>query len=217
MTRVLVVDNYDSFVYNLVHYLGQLGAECVVRRNDAVTVDEVAGPRVDGVLAVARTGHPEAAGVSVEMVRTCAAPGCRCSGCAWGIRRSGSRTARPYAGLRNCCTARPRWSTTRAPACSRICRIRSPRPATTRWRSTRHTLPPELEATAHTPSGVLMARPAPRPAGRRRAVPSRVGADRRWPPLLANWLVECGDEARLTGWRVGSEWSVGQASRAAAL
>ena len=36
MTRVLVVDNYDSFVYNLVHYLAQLGAECVVRRNDEV-------------------------------------------------------------------------------------------------------------------------------------------------------------------------------------
>ena len=47
---VLVVDNFDSFVYNLVQYLGQLDVECVVRRNDAVTVDEVAracltGPR----------------------------------------------------------------------------------------------------------------------------------------------------------------------------
>ena len=39
--RILVLDNYDSFVFNLVQYLGQLGAECVVRRNDEITVDEV--------------------------------------------------------------------------------------------------------------------------------------------------------------------------------
>ena len=43
--RVLVIDNYDSFVYNLVQYLGQLGAECVVRRNDEISVDDIAGHR----------------------------------------------------------------------------------------------------------------------------------------------------------------------------
>ena len=48
MTRVLVVDNYDSFVFNLVQYLGQLGAECVVRRNDEAGATDLRG--VDGVL-----------------------------------------------------------------------------------------------------------------------------------------------------------------------
>ena len=45
MTTILVVDNYDSFVFNLVQYLEQLGADCIVRRNDAITTDEVARPR----------------------------------------------------------------------------------------------------------------------------------------------------------------------------
>ena len=48
MARILVIDNYDSFVFNLVQYLAQLGAECTVVRNDEVTADEAA--RYDGVL-----------------------------------------------------------------------------------------------------------------------------------------------------------------------
>ena len=65
--RILVVDNYDSFVYNLVQYLAQLGAECEVRRNDEVTVDEGAG--FDGVLLSPGPGVPEDAGVCVDMVQ----------------------------------------------------------------------------------------------------------------------------------------------------
>lgn len=68
--RVLVVDNYDSFVYNLVQYLAQLGAECVVRRNDVVTDDEVAG--ADGVLLSPGPGTPDRAGRSMELVQCCA-------------------------------------------------------------------------------------------------------------------------------------------------
>ncbi len=70
MTRVLVVDNYDSFVFNLVQYLGQLGAECVVRRNDQVEVGDL--PDVDGVLLSPGPGTPEEAGVCVDLVRVCA-------------------------------------------------------------------------------------------------------------------------------------------------
>ena len=69
MTRVLVVDNYDSFVFNLVQYLGQLGAECVVRRNDEPEALDVRG--VDGVLLSPGPGTPEQAGASVEIVRRC--------------------------------------------------------------------------------------------------------------------------------------------------
>ena len=69
-TKILVVDNYDSFVFNLVQYLQQLGAECTVVRNDAVTVEEAA--HYDGVLISPGPGTPERAGVSVAMIKYCA-------------------------------------------------------------------------------------------------------------------------------------------------
>lgn len=68
--RVLVVDNYDSFVYNLVQYLAQLGAECVVRRNDAVEDEDVS--RADGVLLSPGPSTPDRAGRSMEIVERCA-------------------------------------------------------------------------------------------------------------------------------------------------
>jgi para-aminobenzoate synthetase component 2 len=70
MTRVLVVDNYDSFVFTIVGYLEQLGAECEVVRNDAVSpVDAV---DFDGVLVSPGPGTPEEAGVSMAMIEACA-------------------------------------------------------------------------------------------------------------------------------------------------
>jgi para-aminobenzoate synthetase component II len=65
--RVLVVDNYDSFVYNLVQYLAQLGAQVTVRRNDEVDLDEL--DAVDGVLVSPGPGTPERAGSSIEVIR----------------------------------------------------------------------------------------------------------------------------------------------------
>ena len=70
MARILVVDNYDSFVYNLVQYLYQLGAECEVRRNDTVAVSDADG--FDGVLLSPGPGTPEQAGVCIDMVHHCA-------------------------------------------------------------------------------------------------------------------------------------------------
>jgi para-aminobenzoate synthetase component 2 len=64
--RILVVDNYDSFVYNLVQYLAQLGAECDVRRNDEVDPEQAA--EFDGVLLSPGPGVPEAAGACVAIV-----------------------------------------------------------------------------------------------------------------------------------------------------
>jgi para-aminobenzoate synthetase component 2 len=69
-TRILVVDNYDSFVYTIADYLVQLGAECDVVRNDAVTTDE-ATP-YDGVLLSPGPGTPQDAGVCMDMVAACA-------------------------------------------------------------------------------------------------------------------------------------------------
>ena len=69
-TKILVVDNYDSFVFNLVQYLAQLGAQCTVLRNDEVTVGDARN--YDGVLISPGPGIPEAAGVSIELVKFCA-------------------------------------------------------------------------------------------------------------------------------------------------
>lgn len=69
-TKILVVDNYDSFVFNLVQYLAQLGAECTVLRNDEVHVEDARN--YDGVLISPGPGIPEAAGVSIELVKFCA-------------------------------------------------------------------------------------------------------------------------------------------------
>jgi para-aminobenzoate synthetase component 2 len=70
MTRILVIDNYDSFVFNLVQYLGQLGVDVDVRRNDEVTVEEARA--YDGILLSPGPGTPEGAGVCMDVVRECA-------------------------------------------------------------------------------------------------------------------------------------------------
>jgi para-aminobenzoate synthetase component 2 len=67
MPRILVVDNYDSFVYNLVQYLQQLQAETTVLRNDEVTPDDVTS--YDGVLLSPGPGTPEEAGACVEIIQ----------------------------------------------------------------------------------------------------------------------------------------------------
>ena len=70
VARILVVDNYDSFVFNLVQYLAQLGAEVTVKRNDEVTTDEAL--EYDGILLSPVPGTPEEAGVCIDIVKTCA-------------------------------------------------------------------------------------------------------------------------------------------------
>jgi len=67
--RVLVIDNYDSFVYNLVQYLGELGAEPIVHRHDAITIDEMRGLAPDAVLISPGPGRPGDAGLSNEAIK----------------------------------------------------------------------------------------------------------------------------------------------------
>jgi para-aminobenzoate synthetase component II len=69
MPRVLVVDNYDSFTYNLVQCLMSLGAQCLVRSNDATSVADVVEQRPDGLLLSPGPGTPEAAGVTLQLLR----------------------------------------------------------------------------------------------------------------------------------------------------
>ena len=66
--RIVVVDNYDSFVYNLVQYLGELGATPDVVRNDEVSVDELLARDVDGFLLSPGPGRPEDAGITCELI-----------------------------------------------------------------------------------------------------------------------------------------------------
>src|SRR5438093_13081467 len=66
---VLVIDNYDSFTYNLVQYLGELGAEVRVIRNDVITLDEVAGAKADRIVISPGPGRPEQAGVTMDVIR----------------------------------------------------------------------------------------------------------------------------------------------------
>jgi anthranilate synthase/aminodeoxychorismate synthase-like glutamine amidotransferase len=75
MSSVLVIDNYDSFTYNLVQYLGELGAEVGVVRNDKATVDELRGLRPDRLVVSPGPCTPKEAGISVDAIRSFAEAG----------------------------------------------------------------------------------------------------------------------------------------------
>ncbi len=68
---IFVLDNYDSFTYNLVQYLGELGEDPVVRRNDALGVDDVLALGPDGIVVSPGPGRPAEAGISVPLIRRC--------------------------------------------------------------------------------------------------------------------------------------------------
>ncbi|MEO1778186.1 MAG: aminodeoxychorismate/anthranilate synthase component II [Pseudomonadota bacterium] len=69
---LLLIDNYDSFTYNLVHYLGELGTEVVVRRNDALDVQEAMGMRPDAILLSPGPGTPDQAGICLALTAAAA-------------------------------------------------------------------------------------------------------------------------------------------------
>ena len=69
MAMILVIDNYDSFTYNLVQYLGELGADIKVMRNDAVTLEEVAAAKPSRIVISPGPGRPEQAGVTMPVIR----------------------------------------------------------------------------------------------------------------------------------------------------
>lgn len=191
--RILVIDNYDSFVYNLVQYLAQIGAEVEVWRNDDRRfVDPEFHAGFDGVLLSPGPGTPEEAGVCIDVIRSHAGRvpifgvclGLQSIGVAYGgvvdrapellhgktslIEHDGSGV---LAGLPNPFTATRYHSLAIEPA----------------------TLPAELEATAHTASGVIM-------AVRHRSLaveavqfhPESVLTEGGY-QMLANWLAVCGD------------------------
>jgi len=194
--RILVVDNYDSFVYTIVGYLAQLGAETVVVRNDTVPpVAERAG--FDGVLISPGPGTPAEAGASMQVIRDCAASGTPMLGVCLGHQALGA----VFGGTVTHAPELMHGKTSRIEHDGAGVLAGLPVPFTaTRYHSLAvvdGTVSDELEATAHVPT----------PRG-----PIIMGLQHRTLPLhgvqfhpesvlteggyrlLANWLEICGDD-----------------------
>ena len=110
--QVLVVDNYDSFVFNLVQYLGQLGVHAHVWRNDddrlATDADVTkAAEQFDGVLLSPGPGTPERAGASIPLVKACATARTPLLGVCLGLQAIAVAFGGKVTAHRSCCTARP--------------------------------------------------------------------------------------------------------------
>ena len=192
MTRILVVDNYDSFVYNLVQYLAQLGASVEVRRNDAIHPSELDALDVQGVLISPGPGTPQEAGNSMPIVSACAERRLPLLGVCLGHQAIGAAFGA---------------SIVRAPEllhgktsevhhdCTGVL-VGMPEPFTaTRYHSLaveESELPPEMVVNGRTASGVVMAvRHTELPIDGVQFHPESV-LTQGGHHLLANWLGRCG-------------------------
>ena len=192
-TTILVIDNYDSFVFNLVQYLGQLGAQCTVVRNDAVAAQEASN--YDGVLISPGPGTPEKAGVSVEMIHYCAQKRIPLLGVCLGHQAIGvafgatvSRAPELLHG---------KTSLIHHSGQGVLADLPSPFTAT-RYHSLcveRDTVAADLEITSATESGIVMSmRHRTLPIEGVQFHPESVLTEHGH-QMLANWLFECGDKA----------------------
>ncbi len=200
--RVLVIDNYDSFVFNLVQYLAQLGAECTVLRNDELRPADARA--YDGVLLSPGPGTPERAGVCVDVVRECAGGSEGADGAdsidavpVFGVCLGLQAIAVAYGGVVERAPELLHGKTSQVvhEGAGVLAGLPSPFTAT-RYHSLAvrpDTVPAELEVTARTADGVIMAM-------RHRDLalegvqfhPESVLTEGGH-QLLANWLVTCGD------------------------
>ena len=196
MTRILVVDNYDSFVFNLVHYLAQLGAEVSVRRNDELTPTEPLELGVDGVLLSPGPGRPEDAGVCVELVR---AVGSQLP--VFGVCLGHQAIATAFGGTveRAPELLHGKTSQVHHAGAGVLAGLADPFTAT-RYHSlavVEGSLPPALEVTARTAGGVVMAmRHRDLPIEGVQFHPESVLTEGGH-QMLANWLTGCGDTEAL--------------------
>ncbi|WP_405464966.1 aminodeoxychorismate/anthranilate synthase component II [Streptomyces jietaisiensis] len=204
--RILVVDNYDSFVFNLVQYLYQLGAECEVLRNDEVSTAYAhgrtsrssaagSGEGFDGVLLSPGPGKPEEAGVCVDMVRHCAATGVPVFGVCLGMQSM--QVA--YGGVVGRAPELLHGKTSLVAHDGMGVFAGLPSPFTaTRYHSLAAeptTVPAALQVTARTEDGIVMGlRHRELPVEGVQFHPESVLTEHGH-RMLANWLAECGDEA----------------------
>ncbi|UWZ40110.1 aminodeoxychorismate/anthranilate synthase component II [Dactylosporangium roseum] len=189
--HVLVIDNYDSFVFNLVQYLGQLGVECDVRRNDEISVREVGATDPAGVLLSPGPGTPERAGICMAVIEEYAGKlpifgvclGHQAFGAAFGA--TVTRAPELLHGKTSLVTHDGRGVLAGLP---------DPFIAT-RYHSlavVESTLPPEIEVTGRTESGVVMAmRHRELPIEGVQFHPESV-LTQGGHQMLANWLASCG-------------------------
>lgn len=189
--RILVVDNYDSFVFNICSYLAQLGAQVTVRRNDEVV--PAASMSYDGVLLSPGPGTPADAGVCIDMVLECAGrvP-------LFGVCLGHQAIAEAFGGVVDRCPELMHGKTSMVHHTGVGVLAGLPDPfRATRYHSlavARESLPPQLEVTGWTDTGIIMAL-----RHRGQAIegvqfhPESVltqGGHR----MLANWLATCGDD-----------------------
>jgi para-aminobenzoate synthetase component 2 len=204
--RILVVDNYDSFVYNLVQYLGQLGAEVIVRRNDEVSPAELEGLAVDGVLLSPGPGTPADAGATTSFVSACADRELPLFGVCLGHQAIGEVFGAPV--VRAPELLHGKTSEVVHDGTGVLAGLPSPFVAT-RYHSLaieEEALPPSIIVTGRTESGVVMAlRHKSLPIDGVQFHPESVltqGGHR----MVANWLLRCGapiDDALVA--RLGAE------------
>ena len=156
VSRVLVVDNYDSFVYNLVQYLGELGADPVVVRNDALSVEEAAALEPDGVLLSPGPGRPETSGILCDAVRTFAAAGAPVLGVCLGHQAIGHVYGAEVVGAPE--LMHGKTSAIDHDGAGVFAGLPSPLTATRYHSLTLHpdTIPDDLEVTARSRDGVVM-------------------------------------------------------------
>ena len=194
--KILVIDNYDSFVYNLVQYLAQIGAEVEVWRNDDPRfADPGFAEGFDGILLSPGPGTPEEAGVCIDVVRS---QGGRVPifGVCLGLQSIGVAYGGVVDRAPSCCTARPR--SIEHDGVGVFAGLPSPFTAT-RYHSLAiepDTMPDVLEVTATHRQRGDHGRPPPRAAVE--AVqfhPESVLTEWGY-QMLANWLVACGDAGR---------------------
>lgn len=189
--KILVIDNYDSFVFNLVQYLSQLAAVCTVVRNDEIEVSEAS--KYDGVLISPGPGTPERAGVSVEMVHYCTQNHIPLFGVCLGhqaicVAFGGTVSQAPE-------LLHGKTSLVHHTGLGVLTDIPNPFTAT-RYHSLaleKSTLPEELEITSETESGVVMSvRHKGLPIEGVQFHPESVLTEHGH-KILANWLAACGD------------------------
>jgi para-aminobenzoate synthetase component II len=189
--RILVVDNYDSFVYNLVQYLGQLGVECDVRRNDEIPLSEVGRLNPAGILLSPGPGTPQRAGMCMGVI-TQYGDSYPIFGVCLGHQAFGAA----YGATVTRAPELLHGKTSQVHHAGAGVLAGQPDPFTaTRYHSlavVESTLPDEIEVTGRTESGVVMAmRHRTLPVEGVQFHPESVltqGGHR----MLANWLATCG-------------------------
>ncbi|CAN2227183.1 PabA Anthranilate/para-aminobenzoate synthases component II [Candidatus Nanopelagicaceae bacterium] len=191
MARILVIDNYDSFVFNLVQYLQQLGAECTVVRNDEVEASEAA--KYDGVLISPGPGTPDKAGVSIAMINYCAENSIPLFGVCLGHQAIGEAFGATVSRAPE--LLHGKTSQVIHNGAGVLANLPSPFTAT-RYHSLaveRDTVPAVLEITGSTESGVVMSmRHVTLPIEGVQFHPESVLTEHGH-QMLSNWLVKCGD------------------------